>query len=65
MACLYFLNCPNQKKCQYYGNMTDNMTQRSPNMFAIFPMKYFSVPNGHIVYAHEVQGPKMTSSHIL
>jgi len=27
-------------------------------------MKYFGVPNGHIVYTREVQGPKMTGNHI-
>jgi len=52
MACPYFWiayiweGLPKIKKCHYYGNMTGNMTQNSPNMFPTFPMKYFGVPNG-------------------
>jgi len=72
MVCLYifwiariFLELPKTKKCHYYGNMIGNMTLRSSNMFPTFPMKYFGIVNGHIVYAHEVQGPKMTSIHFL
>jgi len=45
--------------------MTGNMIQCSPNMFPTFPMKYFGILNGCIVYACEVQGVKMTSSYIL
>jgi len=27
-------------------------------------MKYFSIPNGRVIYIREVQGPQMTISHI-
>jgi len=71
MAYLYFfgiahifLGLPKTKICHYHRNMTNNMTQNSPNMFSTFPMKYFGIPNGRIIYAYEVQGVKMTGSHI-
>jgi len=60
-----FLGLSKLKKCHYYENMIGNMTQHSPNIFHMFPMKYFGVSNGDIVYGREVQSVKRTGSYIL